>query len=184
MTATNVNAAEALVAMGPEPAVPADTERRVRHFLHYESWLLDERRFRDWVDLFTEDARYELPVRVNREEGQEAFSRSRAFDDNKQTLEIRVERLHTEFAWSEQPPSRVRHYVANVMVAPGRASDEFHVVSNELVFRSRGDSVAYDLLSAQRVDCLRDSPNGLRISRRLVMLDQTTLGAHNLSMFF
>lgn len=184
MTTSSLNEAETLVAMGPEPAVPADTERRVRHFLHYESRLLDERRYRDWVDLFTDDASYELPVRVNREEGQESFSRSRAFDDTKQTLQIRVERLHTEFAWSEQPPSRVRHYVTNVMVAPGSGDDELDVVSNELVFRTRGDSVAYDLLSAQRVDCLRDGPSGLRISRRLVMLDQTTLGAHNLSMFF
>ncbi|MFI7643625.1 aromatic-ring-hydroxylating dioxygenase subunit beta [Nonomuraea sp. NPDC049400] len=173
-----------LPAMGPEPTVSAEDERRVRHFLSYEARLLDERRFQDWVELFTDDATYEIPVRVNREEGQASFSRSRAFDDTKDTLRIRIDRLHTEFAWSEQPPSRVRHYITNMMIAPGAAADEFDVVTNELVYRSRGDSVAFDLISAQRTDCLRDGPRGLRIARRVIEMDQTTLGAHNLSMFF
>lgn len=171
-------------ALSPTPTVSLETEQRVRQFLHFESRLLDERMFTQWVDLFTDDATYEMPVRVNREDGADALSKSRAFDDTKQTLTIRIERLHTEFAWSEQPPSRVRHFVSNVMIAPGPAADEFDVVSNVLVYRSRGDSVDYDLLSLQRIDRLRETVHGLRILRRVVALDQTTVGAHNLSMFF
>jgi 3-phenylpropionate/cinnamic acid dioxygenase small subunit len=171
-------------AMDPTPQVSVEVEQQVRHFLHYESRLLDERMFQQWVELFTEDATYELPVRVNREEGAEQFSRSMAFNDSKRTLTIRVERLQTEFAWSEQPPSRVRHYVTNIMVGPASNADEYDVVSNELVYRSRGAAVGYDLLSAQRFDRLRVEAGRLRIAHRRVALDQSTLGAHNLSMFF
>jgi 3-phenylpropionate/cinnamic acid dioxygenase small subunit len=174
----------AVLGLSPEPLVPVEVEQRVRHFLHFESRLLDERRFLEWVNLFTDDAIYELPVRVNREDGAEGISRSKAFNDNKRTLTIRVERLQTEFAWSEQPPSRVRHYITNVMVAPAAEEDEFDAFSNELVYRSRGSSVDYDLLSAQRTDRLRVQDGRLRIAHRRVVLDQTALGAHNLSMFF
>src|SRR5689334_8324515 len=104
----------AVLGLSPVPLVPVEADQRVRHFLHFESQLLDERRFLEWVNLFTDDAIYELPVRVNREDGAEGISRSKAFNDNKRTLTIRVERLRTEFAWSEQPPSRVRHYITNV----------------------------------------------------------------------
>ena len=30
-----------------------------------EAWLLDERRFREWLDLFTEDVFYFMPRRLN-----------------------------------------------------------------------------------------------------------------------
>ncbi|MGW3943685.1 aromatic-ring-hydroxylating dioxygenase subunit beta [Streptomyces phaeochromogenes] len=169
---------------GPTPLVSAEDDHRIRHFLYYESRLLDDRRFSEWVELFAEGATYEVPVRVNREEGADAFSRSKAFDDNKATLTIRVERLSTEFAWAEQPPSRVRHYIGNVMIAPAAEAREFEVVSNELVYRSRGYATEYDLFSVQRADVLRDEAEGLRIVSRVVLMDQTTIGAHNLSLFF
>ena len=39
--------------------------REVEQFLYREARLLDERRFHEWVELFTEDVRYWMPVRSN-----------------------------------------------------------------------------------------------------------------------
>lgn len=166
--------------------VDRDTRLDVEEFLYREALALDERRFRDWLDLFTPDTRYEMPVRVTREKQAdwELAPTARIFDDTKQTLEIRIRRLETDFAWAEQPPSRTRHYVTNVLADPGEAAGEYLVRSNLLVFRSRGDHTQWDLLSAQRRDTLRRTDEGWRIAYRWAALDQSTVNAHNLSIFF
>lgn len=164
--------------------VDAATYHSVVQFLYAESRLLDNRHFDSWVELFTDDARYIVPVRLNREDGADWESRSKAFDDTRQTLEIRVNRLNCEYAWAEQPPSRVRHYISNIEVGQSAIPTEVTVLANELIYRSRGNSTNIDLLSAQRKDTLRMTPDGWRIARRWTALDQSTLSAHNLSMFF
>jgi 3-phenylpropionate/cinnamic acid dioxygenase small subunit len=40
--------------------------REVEQFLYREARLLDERRFREWLELFTDDARYWMGGRSNR----------------------------------------------------------------------------------------------------------------------
>ncbi len=44
----------------------AEVIRAVEQFLYREARLLDERRFHDWLDLFTDDLRYWMPVRTSR----------------------------------------------------------------------------------------------------------------------
>src|SRR5262249_21950845 len=80
-------------------------------FLYHEAELLDERRYHDWLALFTDDAEYWAPVRENvlgREVADELAGpdESAYFEDTKQTLEQRVRRLDTGTAWAETPPSR------------------------------------------------------------------------------
>jgi 3-phenylpropionate/cinnamic acid dioxygenase small subunit len=161
------------------------TRLSVEAFLFTEARLLDERRFEEWVDLFAEDGRYEVPVRVTREAGAEweLAPTARIFDDTKQTLQIRVSRLRTDFAWAEQPPSRTRHFVSNVAVEPTDVPAELVAVSNLLVYRSRGDWTVADLLSAQRRDRIRRTDEGWRFVHRWTALDQSNVSAHNLSIF-
>jgi hypothetical protein len=44
----------------------AEVLRAVEQFLYREARLLDERRFHDWLELFTDDLRYWMPVRTSR----------------------------------------------------------------------------------------------------------------------
>jgi 3-phenylpropionate/cinnamic acid dioxygenase small subunit len=165
--------------------VDLDTRLSIAEFLYREALALDERRFRDWLDFFAEDARYEMPLRVTREKSAEweLSPHARIFDDTKQTLEIRVRRLETDFAWAEQPPSRTRHHVTNVLVDALDVPDEFLVRSNGLVYRSRGDLAEWDLFSVQRRDRVRRDGDGWLIVHRWMALDQSTVNAHNLSIF-
>jgi 3-phenylpropionate/cinnamic acid dioxygenase small subunit len=44
----------------------AEMIREVEQLLYWEARLLDERRFHAWLDLFTDDVRYWMPVRSTR----------------------------------------------------------------------------------------------------------------------
>jgi 3-phenylpropionate/cinnamic acid dioxygenase small subunit len=125
-----------------------------------------------------------VPVRVTREDlaDWELSPSSRIFDDTRQTLEVRVRRLETDFAWAEQPPSRTRHYVTNVLVE-AQPDDSVLVRSNVLVYRSRGSETVPNLFSAQRRDVLRRHGDSWLIEQRWAALDQSVVNAHNLSIF-
>ena len=44
----------------------AEVVREVEQFLYREARLLDERRFREWLELLTDDVRYWMPGRSTR----------------------------------------------------------------------------------------------------------------------
>lgn len=174
-------------AAGPVP-VRGEVRESIRDFLYLESLALDEHRFRDWLEMFAPDGRYEIPVRVNREKfaDWELSPNARIFDDTHETLELRVRRLETDFAWAEQPPSRTRHYVTNVLVFGTESPDEFLARSNCLVYRSRGTDAEPTWYSAQRRDRLRrdDSTSGGWVFvHRWAALDQAMINARNMSVF-
>jgi 3-phenylpropionate/cinnamic acid dioxygenase small subunit len=168
-----------------QAGIDLETRQAIEDFLYYEAELLDDRRFEAWVDLFTDDARYEMPMRVSRERtAPDIVENGKIFADTKDTLRIRVERLGTEFAWAEDPPSRTRHFVTNIRIAPGEREGEIRVRSNLLVYRNRGDSPQFNLLAGFRQDILRRVNGAWKIAQRRVVLDQSNIASHNLSMFF
>ncbi len=156
------------------------------NFLFHESELLDSGAFKEWLTLMTEDLVYRVPMRVTKEAGQgTGFLDSMShIDDTKYTLERRIRRLESEYAWAEIPPSRTRHFISNIRVQPEEKDHEVQVHSNLLIYRSRGDSPAFDLLSGKRQDVLRFTDGQWKLAKRIVLLDQTTLATHNLSFFF
>ncbi len=160
----------------------------VEDFLYHEADLLDDRRFEEWLELFADDARYWMPVRDNRLTGPDAVARELSepggnyyFDDSKETLRIRVERLYTGSAWAETPPSRTRHLISNVRIRRERG-DEVEVQSSFLVYRTRLEHDR-DLFVGRRTDVLRRVEDGFRIARRTIVLDQAILDAKNISVF-
>jgi phthalate 3,4-dioxygenase subunit beta len=153
-------------------------------FLVEEAALLDAADYAGWLELLCEDIRYVMPVRVTtaRGAGFDSLTNSAHFDENMYTLRKRVQRLATDHAWTEDPPSRTRHFVTNVRTfraAPG----ELSVQSALLLFRSRGDTREADLLSAGRADLLRETADGLRLVRREITVDESVLRTQNLAVF-
>lgn len=151
-------------------------------FLFHEAELLDDGRLREWLALLTEDVRYRVPVRIAKERGESGISREMFhLDEDRDSLELRVDRIETGFAWAEDPPSRLRHFVANVRVR--EEAGELRVRSNLLLTRSRWDRPEQDVLAAERHDVLRRTADGLRLAERLVLLDSTTVPTLNLGFF-
>ena len=167
-------------------ATSAQTYWEVYGFLMHEAELLDAHREREWLDsCCAEEVIYLMPVRETRERGAgDGFSYEMYyFEEDRGSLELRVRRLETEYAWAEDPPSRTRHFVTNVRVEPGENGEELYVRSNLLLYRSQGTDRHYDTVSAERRDVLRREGDGLRLARREILLDHSVLTMHNLSVF-
>ncbi len=172
-------------ASDPERARAAALREEVLEFLYEEAALVDAGRLEEWLALLTDDVQYQMPLRLTRERGSptDVTREMQYFWDDRTTLELRVRRLRTDFAWAEDPPSRTRHFVSNVRIAPGPRPDEVHVRSYVLIYRNRGDSPQVELLSGERRDVLRREAGGWKLARREFVVDQATLGTQNLSFF-
>jgi 3-phenylpropionate/cinnamic acid dioxygenase small subunit len=173
--------------------------REVEQFLYREARLLDERRFHEWLELFTDDVHYWMGARTNRyprsskrcHPQSQPIRRGRSYkeaelailDETKATLTGRVARLDTGMAWAEDPPSRTRHMISNIEVEAGDAEGEFRVYSNFIVYRSRAESEE-DFYVGGRQDVLRRVNGAWKIARRKLTLDQNVLSAKNVSIFF
>jgi 3-phenylpropionate/cinnamic acid dioxygenase small subunit len=162
--------------------------QEVEDFLYREAELLDERRFDDWLELFTDDVHYWMPMRRNvpADELAREFTRDGLdvnwFDEGKDTLTRRVKQIGTGVHWAEQPLSRICHMVSNVQIL-GRHGDELDVKSRFLIYRNRVETET-DVLVGKREDRLRRVGGTLKIARRKIILDQNVLLAKNLTFFF
>ncbi|MFY9351048.1 MAG: aromatic-ring-hydroxylating dioxygenase subunit beta [Sphingobium sp.] len=170
---------------------PADLPlwHSVQQFLFQEAALLDRRAFAEWLDMLDDGIRYWAPTRYSRTPRERAGEWSRPdqaahFDDSKQFLALRVRRLLTDRAWSEDAPSRTRHLVTNVQVRR-LADGAIEADSNFLVYRGRVDDCE-EIFSGARHDRLvgSDGPYPFRIAERVILFDHTMILANNLGIFF
>ena len=177
-----------------------DTLHEVEQFLYREARLLDRRQFHEWLELFTDDIHYWMPMRINRypksSKALKMMNRDSyadceltgpnelaLLDENKDTLTRRIARLDTGMAWAEDPPSRTRHLITNIEIEASGTVDEIRVYSNFLVYRTRSETEE-EFFVGSRDDLLRRSGSGWKIARRQIVLDQTVLSAKNISIFF
>lgn len=163
--------------------VDGATLARLERFLSTEALLLDLRRFDAWLELLDPDLTYTMATVVN---GHARNPRNQPeptylFCDSKRQIEQRIARLGTGIAWSEEPASRTRRCVSNVLAAPDGAGG-YRVLSNFVLFRSRQESDNTILMGA-RDDRLRPAGDSFVIASRTITLDQATLQSHNLSFF-
>lgn len=159
----------------------------VERFYYDEAALLDAHRYEEWIDLFTEDTFYFMPLRRTRmqreldkeftQPGEMAF-----FDDTKDQLAGRVSKLLTGRSWSEDPPSRTRHLITNVRIV-GDDGAELSVESNFHLYRTRLKSEETSWIGS-RHDVLRRQDGSFLIAKRTILLEQTVLLSRNLSNFF
>jgi 3-phenylpropionate/cinnamic acid dioxygenase small subunit len=172
------------VAAGTPVLPNSDEYGRVLEFLHHEAELLDTYRFADWIELFTDDVAYSMPVRTTQmlTDG-EGFHEFGFFVDDHATLLTRVKRLETEFAWAETPPSRTRHYVSNLRLERAAAGPELEARINFMVTRTRQD-LDYQLFTGVRRDLLVPDGTSFKVRRRTILVDQTVITATNLSVLF
>jgi len=159
----------------------------VEQFLYAEAALLDARRYRDWLGLLADDIHYWMPIRrtVTNSDMDREFTRPGAmafFDDDRTVLEMRVKKLEAGSAWSEDPPSRSRHFVSNVRILAAEG-DEITAEAAFHLYRTRLNTEV-DSWVGRRVDVVRRTAEGLRLARRHIFLDQTVILSTNMSTIF
>jgi benzoate/toluate 1,2-dioxygenase beta subunit len=88
-------------------------------FLIQEAMLLDDRRFEEWRELFTEDGYYWVPLKP---EHTDPGAQAALFYDDRQMMETRIERLRHPHIHAQMPPHRTCHVIGNVIVTEFDAS--------------------------------------------------------------
>lgn len=167
-----------------------EQHHEVEQFLFREAALLDNRKFENWLDVVADDIRYFMPIRTNRSRREQHLEYSgdqdsAYFDDDKEMLKSRVRKLRTPGSWAEEPPSRTRHLVTNVVIEEDLGESRFLVSSAFLLYRNRVERHV-DILAGERRDVLRraDNPLGFEIAARTILLDQATLLSYSISFLF
>lgn len=171
-----------------------ELKQDIEDFLYLEADLLDQRRFREWLNLLAEDLVYFMPIRRNVKFGQHAEHENTRqgegiswFDEDKWTLGKRVDQILTGVHYAEEPLSRVAHMVSNVRLLDVSPSvddpREVTVGCRFLVYQNRVEYENYTFIG-RRTDVLRRSGDSWLIARRELILEQNVLLAKNLSILF
>ena len=135
-------------------------------FLFHEARLLDDRRFRDWMGLFTEDGAYWVPAVP----GQESpFDQASLFYDDRDLMKTRVDRLEHPRIHVQTPPSRTAHLVGNVVIEEtDGAKNEYVVGSTVIMVEYRDDTQR--VFAGRQQHRLRRDGKGFRIVQKRVNL--------------
>jgi 3-phenylpropionate/cinnamic acid dioxygenase small subunit len=158
--------------------------REIEALYRREVRLLQAGEYRDWLGLLGPEMRYRAPVVRVADHRADAVAKDGElayYDDDRTTLELRVEKLASTMAWTEYPPSRLRYFVQLLDVS--HDSETVIAVSNFLVFQTRHESHE-NIFYGERTDRLRELDGGLVIVDRQVVLDRSRLPSENLSLFF
>ena len=167
-------------------ALPFDDPRHLagHRFVVEEAAILDAGDWSRWLDLLTDDVRYVMPVRVTtvHDAGYDDRADMAHFDEDRYSIEKRVQRLLTDHAWTEDPRSRTRHLVTNVRCFAEHGG-HVGVESTLLLFRSRGDDRPPELVCAQRRDLLRPVAGDYLLADRRITVEESVLRTQNLAIF-
>jgi 3-phenylpropionate/cinnamic acid dioxygenase small subunit len=159
----------------------------VEDFLWLEAELLDEHRYEEWLELFTADVKYWMPIRRNvaskeMERESPAETDIAFFNSNYQMLEKRVRQIRTGVHWADEPLSRVTHMVSNVRILDASNPDEVRVSSRFIFHRNRHQREESTFFG-KRIDTLRRVDDAWKIARREIYIDESVMLHKNLTSF-
>ena len=128
-------AAEKLAASDPHAVanVSIETQLAVERFLARQAEILDEKRWDDWLALFTEDGHYWMPAHEDQIDGEGVPN---IFWENKDLMQMRINRNNHPQAHSQAPENRLCHVVSNVII-------ESEDATGDIIVRSRFHCAEY-----------------------------------------
>ena len=83
----------------------------VEQFLYHEARLLDTQQYEAWLELFTADATYWVPLEKDQ---RDALETSSIIHDDRTLLELRVKQARHPRAHARLPLARTVHQISNV----------------------------------------------------------------------
>ena len=122
-------------------AATAITRQDLIDFVVQESRLLDAKRYEEWNALFTDDAFYWVPAAPDQEDGLNHCSH---MYEDKLLRELRIERLKSPRAFSQQPPSRCHHLLQVPTVEAFEPEANRYVLRTEFHYtEAQGDALQF-----------------------------------------
>ena len=127
--------------------------------------LLDQRRYDEWIDLFTDDCVYRIVPRENDERG---FPLATLAFESKDMLRDRIYGI-TQTLYHE--PYYQRHLVSNFQIRAAETA-QFSVEANYLVIQTKAGTEARIFSAGRYRDEIVTDANGtLRFSRKVAVFD-------------
>lgn len=113
------------------------TREDLVEFVYHEARLIDEKRFDEWYELFTEDAWYWIPLVPGQ---QDAVVHTSLMYEDKLLLKLRIERLRHPRSHSQRPESRCLHVLQRPEVERADTDKGEYIVRTPFFYvETRGD---------------------------------------------
>ena len=136
---------------------------KIAEFLYHEARLLDTGEFDAWLDLFTDDATYWVPL----ERGQkDPIETSSLIHDDRTLLALRVQQARHPRAHARLPLARTVHHVGNVLAAAEGPEMRVHSTLQLLEWRNDRQRVWGALVEHR----LRPSGGSFKIAHKRIDL--------------
>lgn len=117
------------------------TRQDLIDFVVNEAHLLDTRRYEEWNALFTDDAFYWVPLVPDQEDG---INHTSHMYEDKLLRDLRIERLKSPRAFSQQPRSRCHHLLQTPVVQSFDEAGNRYVVRTSFHYaESQGDELQF-----------------------------------------
>ncbi len=135
----------------------------VAEFLYHEARLLDTGQLEAWLELFTEDATYWLPLERDQKD---AIETSSIIYDDRTLLGLRVKQARHPRAHARLPLARTVHQVGNIIVEESKGELKVNSTLQLVEFRNDKQRL-YGALVEHR---LRPANGSFRIAHKRVDL--------------
>ena len=135
----------------------------VEQFLFHEARLLDAQQYEAWLELFTEDATYWVPLEKDQRDPLETSS---IIHDDRALLELRVKQARHPRAHARLPLARTVHQVGNIVVSEEKNLLKVKSTLVLVEFRSEKQRIWGALVEHH----LRRAGDGFRIAHKRVEL--------------
>ena len=149
--------------------------QQVEQFIYYEADLMDEHRYDEWLELWTDDALYWVPT--GRDEVDPKREISLIYDDRTR-LQVRIARLKSGFAHAQEPKSRMRRLISNIVVSEETNRDVLSRSNFLLVELRRGKQ---DLFAGRTIHRLRPYAGSFKLVFKKVLLVNNDESIDNLT---
>ncbi|MFK7964887.1 MAG: aromatic-ring-hydroxylating dioxygenase subunit beta [Burkholderiaceae bacterium] len=146
-------------------------------FVYQEARIIDEQRFDDWYDLFTEDSIYWMPLTRNQPDG---LNHNSLFYEDKLLLKVRIERLKSPRSYSQGVRSYCHHVLQQPMVEQ-RTNDTLIIRTPFLYVETQGDD--QQVLGATAFHHLILQDGQIRMKHKKVELVNPDAGFGSIQLF-
>lgn len=143
--------------------MPVDRQR-VEDFIYYEANLADENRYDEWEQLWADDALYWIPFGKDDPDPRRDAS---IIYDNRGRIASRIQQLKTGVHWIQDPPSRMRRLITNILVEE-TPDGELLVNSNFMLVELRQHE--QNLWAGRTIHRLRPDNGTFKMAMKKVLL--------------
>jgi 3-phenylpropionate/cinnamic acid dioxygenase small subunit len=149
-------------------AADGNSRAAFEEFIIHEAGLLDARRFRDWMALFTEDGTYWVPAVPDQNS---PFDQASLFYDDRDLMKTRVDRLEHPRIHVQTPPSRTAHLVGNVVIEKTDTANNEYVVGSTVIMVEYRDDTQRTFAGRQRHRLRREGESFRIVQKRVDLIN-------------